>query len=184
MGYMSSAAMLSQIAIDTDLIMGAHNITLGVNRTVDGKDVGRAGFVLSETIKKLVSDDLRHSIDAIVTETTTSYVKKKTLTFTNGIYGVLRIKFSIYSSGAQTTTAILTRNGVVPGGGSDIGVVQTQAGNTPTVKSQDLTLDILAGETIDLWLHTQYDPGEDAFAKELRVYYTEEGVGVAVTGAD
>lgn len=38
------AAVLSDLTIDTDLVMGAHDITLGAAQTVDGKDVSTLGI--------------------------------------------------------------------------------------------------------------------------------------------
>ena len=43
------ATKLSQITIDTDLAMGAHNITLGAAQTVDGKDVSTLGSAVANT---------------------------------------------------------------------------------------------------------------------------------------
>ena len=141
------------------------------------------GVIDAEQRLKVASDDLRHSIDAIDTVTVAVYEKQKTLTFTNGIKGVIRIKFNIYNPGGYWTHAFLTKNGVVPGGGSDLGSEQSTQHTTGAVKSQDITVDLTAGETIDLWVHTEYDPGEDGAVKELRFYYSEE-INVAVTGGD
>ena len=146
-------------------------------------DVIDVGVIDAEQGLKVASDDLQHSIDAIDTVTVAVYEKQKTLTFTNGIKGTIRIKFNIYNPSGYWTHAFLTKNGVVPGGGSDLGVEQSTQHTSGEVKSQDIAVDLVAGETIDLWVHTQYDPGEDGAVKELRFYYSEE-INVAVTGGD
>lgn len=44
------ATQLSQISVDVDLAMGAHNITLGAAQTVDGVDVSGGAYVPSGLI--------------------------------------------------------------------------------------------------------------------------------------
>lgn len=49
------ATKLSQLTVDCDLAMGAHNITLGVGQTVDGRDVSgiEAGATADQTLAEI-----------------------------------------------------------------------------------------------------------------------------------
>ena len=147
------------------------------------------GSISPEEIKKVPSDNLRHSIDALVNETGDSpypYVKHKTLTFTNGIKGTIRIKFGMYTSYVDYVAyAILTHSGVAPGSGSDLGSEQTEVATGSQVKSQDIVVDIPSGGTINLWLHTSVSASGIAYAQDFKFYYDDDnGINVAVTGAD
>ena len=178
MGYITGQNKISQIVVDADLVMGAHNITLGAGQTVDGKDVGA---IIELNVK--ATDNLRVSIDAEVYHSTATYTKKRTLTFTNGIKGVLRIKFERKGTLAETYYHILTQNGATPGTGHNIGTEQTHEGDNSYVghqSSQDVTVDIPAGETIDLWMKRTGASGS-VYVKELRFYWL---ISIITTGGD
>jgi len=186
MGFEMSARKLSQLEIDADLVMGAHNITLGVGQTVDSKDVSgliadTVGSIEGDNMVKVVSDNLRHSDDAIASVLGTTYTKRGTITFTNGIKGTLRIKVDIYTSAAGGARAIMTQDGATPNG-SNIGVEQSEADTAFHTHSQDIAVDIPVGESIDLWLKNSV-AGKTTYARNWRFYYDNE-IAAAVTGAD
>ena len=171
---------------------GNRVMTLSVGENIldpddDGKISGSQlvkGIIASYHRIKALSDVLRHSIDGIVTYTTTAYVKGATLTFTNGIKGNVRVKFKIDDAGNTHIWAIMTKNGVTPDMGANFGVVQDNNTGAYAEKAQDLAIDLEPGDTIDLW--AKKESVEDVFSKEWRFYYTDKVVGdaVAVTGAD
>jgi len=153
MGYEMSARKLSQLEIDTDLTMGAHNITLGAGQTVDGRDVGGNGILSPQIIVKKASDTNRHTFANPVSTDLNTYQKMRTHIFTNGIKGTLRLQFDILRNAAATSTqGIMTKNGATPGTGSDIGVEQTTTSTSFVTKTQDVAIDFVAGDTIDYWL--------------------------------
>lgn len=143
---------------------------------------GALGVAKNHLYEKIASDTLRHSIDATLQENGTTYVKKKTLTFTNGIKGTIRIKFDL-KDGSDVAWGILTQNGATPGGAGDLGVAQDGTTTSYVTQSQDIAVDIPAGETIDLWLKTA---AGSAFTENLRFYYNNATavVLVAATGGD
>lgn len=57
MGYISTGSVkLSAVSIDVDLVMGAHNITLGAGQTVDGEDVSaiKDNVIIAELTNAIV----------------------------------------------------------------------------------------------------------------------------------
>lgn len=50
-GVITTGGKLSGLAIDADLAMGAHNITLDAAQTVDGKDVSSVGLLPLATVQ-------------------------------------------------------------------------------------------------------------------------------------
>ena len=139
------------------------------------------GDIVAQMIPKVVSDNLRHSDNTIGTVLGTTYTKRGTITFTNGIKGILRIKVDIYTSAAGGARAIMTQNGATPNG-SNIGVEQSEAETSYQTHSQDIAVDIPAGESIDLW--TKNTVGTRiTYARNWRFYYDNKAA-VAVTGAD
>ena len=150
----------------------------------DGK-IALAELVLIGQIEshhrgKIVSNDLRHSIDAEVNQLGQTYTKKKTLTFTNGYKGDMRVKFDIKStSAANAAKGILTKNGATPTV-DDIGAEQSQLDTTYVTKSQDVAIDFVPGDTIDLWIKTVHD-SVTAYVINLRFYYTENAAIIVTT---
>ena len=184
------AGRMSKLIVDSDLDMGAHNITLGAGQLVDGRDVGN-NLVLNtpgdfdarpEMFNKVVSENLRHSDDVGDTDTNDTYEIKETITFTYGIKGTLRIKFDLRRSTGVTAYGKIQANDI------DVGAVQSEAGAVLTTKSQDIAIDIAPGQTITLL--TKCDGGTNAHQWEhFRIYYDNAAtstynVAVAVTGAD
>ena len=157
MGYKVNKPKLSKLLIDANLVMGAHDITLGAAQTVDTKDVSALisltkACISGYHIGKVVSDNNRHADNTEHAGTHTTYAKQSTFTFTNGIKGTLRINFEMKMvAGTTSMQAFLTKNGVIPGGGSDLGVEQSTSSTSYVNKTQDLAVDLAAGETIDLW---------------------------------
>jgi hypothetical protein len=78
---------------DIDEHTGAHGVDVDSCKLRDGALVGT---VSESAIIKKASDNLRNSHDAEINDQTgASYVKQKTMTFTNGIKGTLRVKFDL-----------------------------------------------------------------------------------------
>lgn len=182
---------LSQIVVDSglDLSGGDYDIVMKAGRTVDGKDVG--GAMLAATFdpdsddviegaqvainpahtKKLVSDNLRHSIDGEGIPNNHTYALQETMTFTNGIKGTLRVKFDINNHTSNNVWGRIYKNGVA------LGAEQTTAGGY-TTKSEDIDVGTLApGDTLELWCRSDTDYYK---YKNFRVYYDNE-VAVART---
>lgn len=175
----------AQIEVDSDLVMGAYDILLGVNQTVDTIDINGAGSLTTHAITKIVSDDLRHSIDAEAVGTTgqSTYELMKELTITNGIKGVLRVKYDMkknwvtYIGYGQIFVNNVAVGSVkeITGGGSDAYVTQ----------SEDIDFGLLtAGDKIQLKTKVSQE-STICYVENLRFYYADNTlVAVAVTGAD
>jgi len=172
--------VIAKAQLDTDLMDKATYDTDSDNKV----DAVSPGAIDSLMHKKIASDDLRHAIAAPVTETSASYIKKKTLTFTVGFKGTMRIawdtKTSYYVS--PGAVSILTQDGATPDTGHNLGTVQYGATTSYVNKTQDIALDIPAGETIDLWM--KIGASETAYVQNLEFHYAEEAIPVTVTGAD
>lgn len=151
------------------------------NAKIDSVD---AGAVDADGLIKIASANQRHAIDAEQSHVGQTYNKEATLTFTTGIKGVIRISFGLKPSSLNHTAyGILTQNGATPGAGSDLGTEQTRNDASYGTKSQDITVDIAAGETIDLWLKNLY-AASTTYENQFRFLYDNIAAGVAVTGAD
>ena len=159
----STPPRLSEVLIDTDLVMGAHAITLGAGQLVDGKDVSTldvgdmksidSGQLIPHYFIKKASDTKRHGHAGELMTDQTTYQKERTFTFTNGVKGTLRFQMDIKRSGSATSAeSIITKNGATPGTGDDIGVEQTETLTSYQTHSQDVAVDLNAGETVDYWL--------------------------------
>ena len=170
---------LSELTIDSGLNLsgGDYDITMKASRTIDGKDVSG----IEDRVTKKASDVLRHSIDAESHTTSSTYQKVKTLTFTNGIKGVLRIKGDLKCSGYSVKTQ-LTKDGATPGTGNDLGTEQSSGSTSYATVSQDASVDIAAGETIDVWLKQSFG-GYHAYLENWRFYYDNDAI-IATTGGD
>jgi len=128
--------LLSQLAIDSDLGMGAHSITLGAGQLVDGKDVGEMlktldpdedGKILPAQLLEILgveaSNDNIHSDAAEVTKNCANsvYVEFKSYTLTiEGMYGAnatLRIIWDVRNEygGVMPAISRVKRNGVFVG---------------------------------------------------------------------
>ena len=155
MGYMSS---------ETDTCAFADALSVGAIATE------------SQHITKVVSDNLRNSHDGEVVHDNITYAKKKTITYTNGIAGVLRVKFDMRGSGNECR-AFVRKNGV------EIGAVQGTTSTTYVTKSQDIDFGkIKAGETIELWLSKYYS--NLVYAENFRIYYDDEVLATAVAASN
>lgn len=166
---------ISQITVDTDLDMGPHSVKTDIvaestedagvavdgvdnkDGLVDGKDVSELipselGAIGSLYIEKAFSETVRHIQTGEVSCSVASYVKKRTFTLVDGFKGSARISAEIRSGDTGFFYIILTKNGVTPGEGSDLGVEQMHNTTSYVVKAQDLDLGTLPpGTTIDLW---------------------------------
>lgn len=140
---------LSQLLIDTNLAMGAFNVTLSGNRI--------------PPLSLVVGDTVRHSDDAALGWVYDVWAVRKTITFAHGIKGTLRISFSLKSSYEGTVS------GKIKAGGVDVGSQQDTSGTDWSEKSQDIAIDIGAGETIELWGQELGSGGLDM--KEFRIKY-------------
>lgn len=185
----SQSATTATIIKDGDLNMGAYDIksdsvkesTVGAGVDIDGvafKDdkVRSIDSLDGSVIPKKVSDNLRNSHDAEITDQTgATYVKQKTITFTHGIKGTLRVKFGIKRAAGFTAYGKVYKNGVA------LGAEQT-ATDAYVTKSEDIDVgSIAAGETLELWGKAEHASGL-VYLKEFRCYYDNEGS--AATGVN
>lgn len=143
----------------------------------DGDDLVEAidtGAIIASNIAKSVSDTLRHSSDAIVTETLTTWSIQKTFTFTNGIKGTLRMKFQHQGNTTNATARIMKNNGATL-----LGAEKTAASaGAYGLQAQDIDVGTIEpGGTIELW-GRKYS--SNTLLKEFRIYYDSD-VAVAVT---
>lgn len=137
--------------------------------------------VIPHKVRKVASDDLRHSIDANVANSAgTAWRKDKTLVFTNGIKGVLRVKFDMIGQPGSDCGKLTDKDGTLVGvakDGTNCAAYQTH--------SQDITVDFPAGGELQLWTS---DNGCNTGVENFRVYYVNDATAtpdaVATTGGD
>ena len=184
------------LVIDSDINMGGHDIlvddvlesTNGHGVEVDGVDLKdnkllQANVLMSQNKAKVASENLRHSIDAAKTVTSATYVQvtDKTLTFTNGIKGVIRVKATIDPALDKTGYYKLLKNGI----GDPLAAEQSVVTN-PLTGSDDITVDWDPGTTLNLF--AKQTPDGNLNVTNFRVYYDDgaefSAIPVAVTGAD
>jgi len=128
---------------------------------------------------KVASDNVRNSHNAEVSEANigTGYVKVKTVTFTNGIKGTLRVTWEMKVGGTTPGYGRLYKNGVA------LGTPQANSDGayTGTPETEDVDVGtVAAGETLELWVAGS-DATTDVWAKNFRLSYDDEnGVPVSV----
>ena len=188
-GVSAGAAMVSTLVVDDHLDMGAYDLktddvkestaTHGVD--VDGvliKDdaINSIEAVGASVLPKDPSDNLRNSHDAEAHHgiNDTSYHLLKTMTFTYGIKGNLRIKFDRKANGAYAVYGRVYKNGVALGT-ADGGVDQTYQNF-----SEDIDIGTIApGETLELWGKAEA-AGAEIWVQNFRLYYDNLGGAAAV----
>jgi hypothetical protein len=188
----SQSATTATIIKDGDLNMGAYDIksdeikesTVGAGVDIDGVDmkddkIRSVNSLDGSVIPKKVSDNLRNSHDDPVSDQTgATYVKQKTITFTYGIKGTLRIKYDIKTNNASYTVyGAVYKNGVLlgtPSGAHTNTVYETE--------SEDIDVGtIAAGETLELWGKAEHGSALGSW-EHFRCYYDNEGS--AATGVN
>lgn len=126
---------------------------------------------------KIVSDNLRNSHDAEVDTPSTgaTYVKVKTMTFTYGVKGTLRIKYDLKDNVGYIGYGRVYKNGVA------LGAEKTGTDNYVT-ESEDIAVGtIAAGETLELWVKAEHASCH-TFIRNFRCYYDDDsGTAVMVT---
>lgn len=133
---------------------------------VDNLDVGA---LRASNFPKVVSTTPRNGHTNIVDIPVgdTSWTKYKTITFTNGIKGVLRITFELDDDTCIDAYAEVRKNGVL------IGAEQSNNTSSYVLKSQDIDIGVVeAGETIELW--GKNDGNGTAHLKEFRILYDND----------
>lgn len=113
------------------------------------------------------SDNVHSSHDAEIMTQTTDYVKVKTITFIGGGITRARVSFEGYvNSYYETYYGQLRKNGV------NIGAEQSITSNTSyKLFSQDLTLNIKSGDTLELWVKRTGSASLRAYTRNFRVAY-------------
>jgi hypothetical protein len=184
----ATSSTTATIIKDGDLNMGVYAVKSDELREVSvGHGVDVDGVVMKDdkivtleavggsAIPKEVSDNLRNSHDAEITDQTgATYVKQKTMTFTHGIKGNLRVKFDRKSNNASYHIyGAVYKNGALlgtPDGGNDT-AYQTI--------SEDIDVGtIAAGETLELWGKAEHASAV-GYWQNFRCYYDSIG-GAAV----
>jgi hypothetical protein len=188
----SQSATTATIIKDGDLNMGAYDVksdsikesTVNNGVDIDGvamKDdkIRTIDCLDGSVVPKKVSDNLRNSHDAEITDQTgATYAKQKTITFTHGVKGTLRIKYDIHTNnGSYTVYGAVYKNGVLLGTPS--------AAHTNTsyeTESEDIDVgSIAAGETLELWGKAEHASALGSW-EHFRCYYDNEGS--AATGVN
>jgi len=143
----------------------------------DLQEIGYNPVTSAILFTKKVSDVLRHSHDAEVVKNTdnTTYSIEKTITFTNGVKGVLRIKYDLGRVACGTAYGRLYKNGVA------IGTEQSRAADYLTF-SEDIDVGTIEiGEILELKLKNSLDC--DTKARNLRIYYDNDDTAASVAVA-
>lgn len=145
------------------------------------QEIGFNPVIDAKLFSKKASEDLRHSIDAAIENSEGSaWRKEKTLVFTEGVKGIIRVKVDVKGNDAVDCVKLTDKDGTL------LGVAQKPDGCAAyATKSQDITVDFVADDEIQVW---SSDNGCNTFIENFRVYYANDdtavGVAVAVTGAD
>lgn len=168
---------VSELNVDADLVIGAHNITIGAGQTVDGRDISALDpnndLAMPGKIVK-ASDTLRHSHDAAVIDwQNTVYEVKKTITLKTDLIGVIRITFRLLGfSETDDAFGMIYRNGISLGGT----IHRTNSAAYET-KTEDLASRTWKqGDTIELYC--KGEGAHDHDVKEFRLYWDEGDFGV------
>ena len=132
-------------------------------------------------VRKVASNDLRHSIDAAIENSSgLTWRKDKTLVFTEGIKGVIRVKFDLKNQPGTGCGKLTDKDGTLLGAAQDAADCSTYQ-----TKSQDITVDFAPDGELQLWSR---DAGCSTWVQNMRVYYLNDSTStpdiVAVTGAD
>ena len=136
------------------------DVVLG-SKTIQGN-----GLELPHVVKKAASANVRNSYDAEATDTSAGYVKKKTITLTDGMVGQARFLFDI-----KTSNVAVSVNGRVYRNGVALGTEQSSVSATYETKSEDLAQDFNPGDTVELWVHG--DGAETVSVQNFRVAYDD-----------
>lgn len=162
------ATKLSELTIDADLAMGAHDITIGAGQTVDGKDVSGLGVgdmlksvfdsdddgifegtVIQLLKQYLIGDATLHSHDAELHNWETSYTKRKTITI-DSLYpdpSTIRISFDMrISFNPDVAYGKIYKNGVAAG------IERVNDTTSYVTYTQDISF--AEGDTLELWAYT------------------------------
>lgn len=150
-----------------------------------GSDVMGIACEIAKMYAKVASNNLRHAIDAASTTEEQAWTKENTMTFTNGIKGTLRFKFTINRNDAGDAYGIMTKDGATPGGAGDLGIEIHKINAGDAIHAQDLAVDFAPGATIDIW-GKRGTGGTGILLSLWRVYYDNATIPVAVasTGDD
>lgn len=135
-----------------------------------------AGAEAAHMYPKVVSDNLRHSHDAVVETTTGTYEKLKTFTFEKGIKGTLRIKFdSKKESGPGSVFGKIYKNREPIGTEREI---SNFGDYNPWTEDIDVgTLN--PNDTIEIW---GYEDDAEGKIRYFRIYYDNDTKPVTVEG--
>jgi hypothetical protein len=189
----SNAATTATIIKDGDLNMGAYDIktddikesTVNNGVDIDGvvtKDnkIRTLSSIEGAVVTKKVSDVLKNSHDVEVDTASTgvSYVKVKTMTFTYGIKGNLRVKFDWKSNnGSYTVYGRIYKNGVA------LGTADGGVNTTYQTFSEDIDVGtIAAGETLELWGKAEHASAH-VLLQHFRCYYDDTGDAATVVNS-
>jgi len=172
-----AAAQRTTLGLDTMALQAADDVNISGGAIAGITDLaiadGGTGKSTASTAKAalgvtffaIASDTLWHSHDAQGQAPYQSWTKIKTMTFTTGISGVLRVKFDLQSDGGLGNPhAKLYKNGVA------VGTDQSMSGQGWVTKSEDLTITLADNDTLELWGYV--NSGYNCLVQNFRVYYT------------
>lgn len=186
---------LSGLNVDADLDMAAYNLktddikestsAAGVN--VDGVDMKDSEILTPSVLNavafaKVASDNNRHahSYDGNRAPDASVYAKVAGMVFTNGIKGTLRVETDISSSNNTAKCEIKYMHNAVQKG---IVKQSNHIHATYTTVTQDIALDIAAGEELELWMKCLNDV-HTVYAKNWKIDYDNAVDGIAVAMAE
>ena len=137
------------------------------------------GILESYNYAKVASDNLRNSHDAAYYVTGARYTMIKTITLTNGIEGVIRVKHDMKTgSGGNGVSTRIYKNGAA------IGRIESDITGGYETKTEDINVGTMAaGDTIEIW--GGYDSaGTWTYVQNFRLYYdNKDFVAVAATNS-
>ncbi|MDJ1422571.1 MAG: hypothetical protein M5U10_11730 [Candidatus Methanoperedens sp.] len=164
--------------VNSKFVVGASSITGTLVNAANGLISFDSNRDIPHLRPKAASANLRHSHDSLSSAVSTStYELLKTMTFTYGIRGTLRIAFRLVGSGGGTSYARVYKNG------SPIGTVQTQNGSTSSTKTEDINVGSLSsGGTLEVWGSSDEFGGQTTAVQEFRIYYDNAADTVLVGG--
>lgn len=174
-GDVSTHAALSQNthgagAAETLLNTGDKDTVSGIPSLSSSKEINPHNF------KKGVSDNLRNSHDTERTHGSSSWNQQSIITFTNGYIGNARVKFDL-----RTSFAGYDGFGKIYKNGIPLGTEQVEPSASYNTKSEDLALNMNAGDTLELWIRSE-GGGVNIYVRNFRLYYDNDPtIAVVVT---
>jgi len=136
-------------------------------------------WLSKDTFCPRVSDTVQHSLDAVASTASTTYVKLKTITFSAGLPARFRVKFDL-----KTSNGSYLAYGEIYWNGVNIGTEHSTTSTTYVTYSVDCAFFMQPADTLEIWAHIQAGGGATAYVQNFRVCYDMGLVKAPISDGD